>query len=194
MSTKDLFDDEEPTIIGKIKDHISYWVRNIFSPASNMRRVRTFYYSVKSLIAYFPIIWKDRDWDHAFFYYLIHKKLKRMENFIRTKGIHAANIKQADEIQVAIEILDRLIANEYLNEALDAHDKKWGEIEMSKSGPDNRGLYTINTKRAKAITEDDIKTEREEVRILYQYADDIREQDIGSLFKWLAKHIEGWWD
>ncbi len=44
---------------------------------------RSIKYGIKNLITWFPIIWKDRDWDHWYLYKILRFKLIQMENLQR---------------------------------------------------------------------------------------------------------------
>ena len=63
----------------------------------------------KNLWIWFPIIWKDQNWDFIFIYIIFHKKLLLMEKFIRKYGIHTNNIKDANSIKTCVLLLKRLI-------------------------------------------------------------------------------------
>ena len=40
--------------------------------------IRNIRYGIKNIIDYFPIVWRDRDWDSAYIVDFISKKLQRM--------------------------------------------------------------------------------------------------------------------
>ena len=69
---------------------------------------------LQNLWDYLPLIWKDRDWDHAFLDRLLIFKLKRMENHHRN---HCHIIRDweriADELMVARIALERIDKDEY---------------------------------------------------------------------------------
>lgn len=43
---------------------------------------------IQNLITWFPIIWKDRQWDHYYLMVMLHKKLSLMEEHISKHRIH----------------------------------------------------------------------------------------------------------
>lgn len=79
------------------------------------------YYNVKygiiNLIKWFPIIWKDRNWDQNYLYRIIRFKLKQMEFLQRRYGIGVDNNKYADQMRKCILLLDRIIKDDYLLES-----------------------------------------------------------------------------
>ena len=66
---------------------------------------------IKNLIKWFPVIWRDRDFDWMYLIEIIDHKLKYMEKCQRN-GHHTQCEKYADEIDETRRILDRII-NDY---------------------------------------------------------------------------------
>lgn len=158
--------------------------------------VRSIKYGIQNLITWFPIIYQDRDWDQWFIYKTLQFKLKCMIKLQRNYGnaLHANDY--ADQMQLCANLLDRLINDEYLENALKPHEAKWGkskiiftpipdDIEMCKFG----GISV-----EKAVTKKEKELEDKERSALYKHSDSMREQDLDMLFKNMRKHVEGWWD
>lgn len=95
-----------------------YMVRNWF---------RSIKPGVKNLIKWFPVIWKDRWWDHSYLYSILRYKLSLMEEGFRTSGISVNSEKDARNIKICILLLDRLIKDDYSNDYKKA--KKLGKIK-----------------------------------------------------------------
>ena len=55
---------------------------------------------IKNLIIWFPVIWKDRWWDHYFLYVMLHKKLSLMEHNLRNYGCHVRAEEDAKKIKI----------------------------------------------------------------------------------------------
>lgn len=73
------------------------------------------YYGIQNLIAYFPVIWKDRDWDGNYLLELLEKKLSRMEHSIGN-GPFVNSKKDGINIKKTRLAVKRLIDdNYYLN-------------------------------------------------------------------------------
>jgi hypothetical protein len=156
---------------------------------------RNIKYGVKNIIDYFPIIWKDRDWDHYYLYRLLRYKLERMEKLQREHGHHVDHIKTADEIKVCKLLLDRLIKDDYLMNVMEPHDKKWGESEWNFTPcEDNPEFSELHFTHPNANTEEEIELEKKERIRLYKHSNNLRSQDLDMLFKLLRKQVEGWWD
>lgn len=132
-----------------------------------MRYVR----KVKKLIDWFPLIWKDEDWDYAYLLTLIGYKLKRMRECIHSNDViaHAENV--ANEILEA-EIMIRNIADDPDDE-WSLHYNQWHSCKSSVSEPcqaegECRKTLELSAKRS--------------------------EKNWHKLWKHLDKYSQGWWD
>ena len=152
-------------------------------------------YGIENLVAWFPIIWKDRDWDHWFLYKILHLKLKRMETLHRKYGNSIYREKYADQIKLAVLLIHRLIEDEYLENVLKPHEEKWGESEFIFTPiPGDKEYSSLDIKVDKANTKEEKKQETKERMILYKHSDALKKQDLDMLFKHMRKYIECWWD
>jgi len=152
-------------------------------------------YGIKNLIKWFPVIWKDRDWDQWFLYKILYFKLKEMEYNQRVYGHHVNNEKVADQIKTCKLLAKRLIDNDYLENSTYRLDKKWGEHTMTFIPcEDNPEFLTAEFKTENAITDKEKKQENKERMVAYKHSDYLENQDLDMLFKNIRKHIQGWWD
>lgn len=164
------------------------------------RRIRDYIkydipYGIKNLIKWFPVVWKDRDWDHYFIYVTLRQKLHFTEQHIRNHDFHTRAKQDADNIKTCVLLLDRLIADKYYDMAYKKIEEKWGDLEMSTSPyKDDPALYEVNITRPGIKTEEDEKQEKKEFKNAYEHEQYLRSQDKELLFKLINKHIEGWWD
>jgi len=82
-------------------------------------KIRDFFRSIrpgiKSLITWFPVIWKDRWWDHSFLYSILRKKLELMEEGFRLHGMGLHSEMDAKNMKKCILLLDRLINDAYID-------------------------------------------------------------------------------
>ena len=89
-------------------------------------------YGIKNLIKWFPVVWKDRDWDQIYLYKSLHFKLKNMEHLHRTNAHYIGSEKEAHNIRVCKLLLERLIDDVYYDKVFMQHDKKWGDYVIGK--------------------------------------------------------------
>jgi hypothetical protein len=75
---------------------------------------------------WFPIIWKDKPWDHVYLYYILRKKLSTMEEFYASDDPVCLGAKDnLKNIKTCRILLDRLIKDDYIPDAfLEEKDRK----------------------------------------------------------------------
>lgn len=144
-----------------------------------MNKVKDFYYNFKN---FFINIYKYRkflyinSWcDHYFIYYLLREKLVNdLKMYKKHSCIAEYQLKNiVDSMSLCIMILNRLIDDNYLFNALYFYDKKYPDwmfgdgIEV----PDPEWYRRCSAREEKQ-----------------------RKQDIDYLFKIMSKNIEGWWE
>lgn len=148
-----------------------------------------FKYGIINLIVWFPIIWANRNWDYYFFYKIIQKKLKLMENLHRFHGHHVGDIDTANQMKICIVLIDKLIKNDYNSTCFDEYYNKWGH---SYSIEENNKLKIINEKK--------IKNKEDKIQKKKDFSDCIKEEerlklkDKNTLFKIITDNIDSWWD
>lgn len=153
-------------------------------------------YGIMNLIIWFHVIWKDRDWDQWYLYNILRFKLERMEKIQREYGCHNDSNKTADQIKLCINLLSRLIDDNYLINALKPHEKKWGESKMTFTplSDDSNYLSSLTVETEKVLTKKEKALEHKERMIIYTRSEDLETQDLDMLFNNMRKYIEGWWD
>jgi len=145
---------------------------------------------ISNIIKWAPVIWRDRDWDHAFFLGILKFKLERMERFFRSENAVSRNsVRDADEMKKCLMVLRRITENRYDDIAFGRHDRKWGELEM---GFLDGGRIKFSRKNIKT-PEDKIK-EHKEFEKCMDREKYLRDQDMKYLFSMLAKRLQSWWD
>jgi hypothetical protein len=150
---------------------------------------------IKSLIIWFPIIWKDRWYDHCFIYSVIRHKLNLMEKKIRHQGIHVKHIADADKMKKCVILLDRLIKDEYHENVHKDYYKKWGQPEMNfKDSTEHPGYSVMDIKYPNVKTPEDDKLQTKQFKLKMKSEQEMREQDLDLLFTTMRKHIQTWWD
>lgn len=162
-------------------------------------KIEDFFRSIRqgipNLIKWAPVIWRDKDWDQYFLYVILKFKLEQMEKLHLEYG-HTLNAeKYAGEMRTCILLLDRIIKDDYLMNALKPHEEKWGELEMSsKPLPNNPELFSVSFTVEKAVTKEEIDQENKARKRLYKHVDSLEKQDLDMLFKNIRKYVGGWWD
>ena len=149
--------------------------------------MRNFIRGIKNLWKWFPIVWKDRDFDYHYLLILMKFKLKDIERFFSSDKTMSVGIEKcAKNVKICRILLDRILKDDY--SCWDVHDKKWGRGKLSF---ENNTLEII---RSNVKTEKDKEVERKEFMRCYEQDVMLKDQDYEYLFKLLYKHIENWWD
>ncbi len=152
-------------------------------------------YGIKNLIQWFPVIWKDRQWDNFFIYIILRRKLHLTEQLTRKYGHHTKHIQDADKIKKCVIILDRLIEDDYNENVYRNHDKKWGDGKMIfTDSTEYPQCSKLDIKYENVKTKEDEKLQTKEYRILMNKPQDLINQDLDMLFKLMRKNIQTWWD
>ena len=158
---------------------------NLFNIKDRFRNIK---YGVQNLVIWLPVIWKDRWWDSYYIYPILHKKLSLIEKATREHGVHVDAEKDADKIRKCVLLLERIMADEYMEESLKYHDEKWGETIMDFKGGG------VLFKHENVKTKKDEIEERKSFKSAMVHEENMRKQDIDLLFKMMSKHIQTWWD
>lgn len=59
------------------------------------------------LIKWFPILWKQEDWDYEYLYDLIEIKLKELRECLQKDDLHVDSDKYATQISICLAYMDR---------------------------------------------------------------------------------------
>lgn len=95
----------------------------------------TFIRGIKKLWYWFPIIWKDRDWDDHFIFEVLKHKLISQSKYIGSRDIHTKAQQDARRMRVCIRLIGRLQDEYYLMEYMDySKDRHWFEPCNDESG------------------------------------------------------------
>lgn len=149
---------------------------------------------LERIIDWIPELWKLYDFDYSGIYRVLRKQLQRMEPVIRN-GYALRAESTADQIHFAIALLDRLIACDYLENALIPHKRVWGELgDMITKVCDDGLEEWLGSEWEYADTEAERLVAEESFRVAGRHSDWVEERDKNLLFGHVAKHIKRWWD
>lgn len=143
---------------------------------------------IQNLIKWFPIIWKDRQWDYHYLYIILHKKIELMEEFFESENVMAVNTKDtSEEMKLVKEALERLMNDDYLSKELIEYDVRYKDMDLYKSekveGEDYyRLVWTDNEEQMKEFHDAGECADKKEI------------EDINFVFSSLNKYIQKWWD
>jgi len=81
------------------------------------RRIWT---GIKNLWVWFPLVWKDRDWDYDFTLKALQFKLKKQASYLRKHGSHESAERDAELIMTCVRLIDKLQNEDYYQEYYDS--------------------------------------------------------------------------
>lgn len=145
------------------------------------------------MIAWFPVIWNDHDWDHDYLYRIIAFKLGRMENAIRNGGISSQSEATADRIRTARLAIERLIADEYwtfqaYRDLLVPEDFMGPEREKARLEDEADGGAFFSF--VSTLPDEHLPRFRE----LSARAEQLKKQDLELFARMFVKYSQTWWD
>lgn len=148
----------------------------------------SFVNGVKNLKVWFPLIWKDRDWDYAYLEDIIRFKLHKMHKFFDGPDPYVVDAKNiAKEIEEAYELLTRVHEDIYL-ERLDPN--YWKEalkpFETIKVKENGQVYYKLVNEQ----TEEEKNARLE----LHKEAYRLQEEDRKRAYQIISEKSREWWD
>jgi hypothetical protein len=91
---------------------------------------------VRKVLRWIPILWKDRDWDYYFVYEILKQKLIDTEKYIRKDGVHMFNDTDVDSIQKAIDMIEKVQTEYFLDKYL-SEATEWTTEGIDKAAKDH---------------------------------------------------------
>lgn len=170
----------------------------------------TFVYSWKSPIdvflescvrtaKWFPIIWKDRHWDHAYILDILENKIRFTRENIGRWNRHTTAKRDCQNMRIAEILIRRIREDNYDDSFMVEHEAKWGKLDWRKDAPKDNVLFDNKFSksglvRAKVNSQEQWEQEGKDHRRIIDHCQYQKSQDYDYLFKHLKKHLERWWD
>lgn len=174
------------------KDDILDKIEDIDSAISRFcRGIST---GIKNIISWFPIVWTDRQWDFTYFLKIIKFKLEQMVRFYETEAHQIKAEKHVDKMKLCINIIDRIIDDNYHDIVFKNYYEKWGQTEIKLTKDVDDGRSRVEITNSKVITPQDKVKSLGEYRKLLDKEEYMVKQDIALLFRTFNKHLRSWWD
>ena len=159
---------------------------------------RDFYRRVCNVLRWLPTIWKDRDWDNSYINEILIRKLEFTRDFyLSDKPYSSEASRTADEIQEAISRLHQTKDSWefYENPALEHLEQKWGKSKFNFIPTnDGTGSSYLEIEHENVKTPEDKEQYSKEFRAALEQARKEYLKDKKDAYKFIAKHIDGWWD
>ena len=172
-------------------DFTSLW------PCRKIEKIYDFFrydipYGVQNLVLWFPTIWQDRNWAETYIELILRRKLEIMSDSILKCNNHTCAKADAKQMKACIKLIDRMHNGEY--GYLDAHDKKWGDLNTWFTQCDDKPkLFKWNSSRPNANTPKLIEQERAEFMEAMNKEDEAQRRDQKALYLIMNKNSRRWW-
>jgi hypothetical protein len=163
---------------------------------------KDFIRGVKNIWRWFPIIWRDRDWDDHYIWVLMIQKLKFQSKYIGERDIHVSAKRDAEIMMTCVRLMEKVKEEFYHMEYMDYHESDYNWIECDKPGYKQLDIvqksekfdeyfakYPLVYKKIKKQNPEDSK---DTIAIKMSWENHNRARKI--LFKLMESNIERWWD
>jgi hypothetical protein len=164
-------------------------------------KIKQFFKRIHNLYRWFPIIWKDQDWDDHYIFEILKFKLKNQAEYISYHDRHVSAKRDAEIMMLCVRLIEKVQHEFYGTEYLDYQDSELKFID-SESHP---GMYEMLTIEKSEHYDDYFKKypliyrmvpdlQAPKSRIAFEMAKINEERAHKLLFKILEQNIRRWWD
>ena len=209
-NTKDFLDElkekyETKSLLSKWWGKISLWWKfeGSYIPQNIKQGIYNLWY-------WFPVIWKDRNWDQDFIFEILRHKLSRQASHLKKYSIHDSAERDAEKIMTCVRLIDKVREGYYEMEYFDYHEIKcWFEEipgnpecvsykseELKENFDDYFSKYPLILKKVlngEGPLEIDGREEEKQIGAMsIGRLNHVRARKL--LFKIMEQNIERWWD
>jgi hypothetical protein len=170
------------------------------------------YRGIKNLIKWFPVIWKDRDWDSYYIFRIMEHKLRLQAKGIAKRDIHVNAKRDAEVMMTCVRLMEKIREDYYQSEYMDYHKSDywfediedqpgwstWESEIKSENFDDYFKKYPLIYKRVlngEGVFGIGDETEYDgKMRIAMNIAHINHDRARKLLFKLMEYNMEKWWD
>jgi hypothetical protein len=163
---------------------------------------KDFVNGVKNLIRWFPVIWKDRDWDDHFIWELMMKKITFQAKYIGDQDRHTRAKRDAEIMMTCVRLMERVKEEYYGTEYIDYHETKHEFVDCDVPGhkclettelSENFDEYFKKYPRLyKKILSENPNESKSRIGFLMSMENHKKAKRI--LFRLMEQYIGNWWD
>jgi len=167
---------------------------------------------VKNLWYWFPVIWKDRNWDGHYIFEILQHKLEAQANYIGRRDFHTRAQLDAKRMRLCIKLIKKVQEEDYTMEYMDyAKDRVWftdvedrpgsslyNSEEVWEKYDEYFAKYPLVYKKVMkgdGVFTLDGRNESDIKRVIAMNIAHLNHDRARKLlFKIMEENIEGWWD
>jgi len=164
-----------------------------------MYEIKQFFKRIYNLYRWFPVIWKDQDWDDFYIFEILKFKLKNQAKYISNKDRYVDAKRDAEIMRLCIRLIEKVQDEYYSTEYLNYRDSELTFVE-NKEYP---GHYEVIEIKKSEHFDDYFKkypriakqlTTNDKGKKAFKIAQINEERAHKLLFKILEQNIRKWWD
>jgi hypothetical protein len=167
---------------------------------------------IKNIWYWFPVIWKDRDWDGHYIFEILQHKLTAQANYIGRRDFHTRAQQDARRMRLCVKLIKKVQEEDYTMEYMDYHkDRVWftdvedrpgnslyNSEEVWEKYDDYFAKYPLVYKKVlkgEGVFTLDGRNEADMKRVIAMNIAHLNHDRARKLlFKIMEENIEGWWD
>lgn len=172
-----------------------------------MYKIRRFFRRIYNLFRWFPIIWKDQDWDDWYIFEILKFKLKNQAKYIGYHDRHVSAKRDAEIMMLCVRLIDKIQDEWYGCEYQEYHKTECEfinsishpgsyEMEITEISEHFDDYFKKYPRIYKQVAESDKLPFRKEgkIGIAMNIARINEDRAHKLLFKILEQNIRRWWD
>lgn len=169
-----------------------------------MWKIRMFFRKVKNMFRWFPIIWKDEDWDSHYIFEILKFKLKNQAKFIGSRDIHTRAKRDAEIMMLCVSLIDKVQTDYYNIEYQDYEETEFNFIPIEGTDTSELKINHISDNLDdyfnkyplvyKEVVCQHIHNNPDKYRIAMYMSRINHDRARKLLFKIMEENIERWWD
>ena len=156
-------------------------------------------YGVKNLWRWFWVIWKDRDWDHHYFWEVLKKKVTQL----RDEQLENFSYREVEIMNTVLRLIDKVQNDDYRDEYYDYYetemwvDKK-GHVQFDEIRNDLKAFISKYPRTHKIVLNNPkynkyLNGDEMDYKIGIAMSSYRQNKAKKLLFKLLENRIEYWW-
>lgn len=163
-------------------------------------RIKRFFFRIKRVIDFLPIIWKGFDFDYKYSIELFKKQLERQATFLESDRAYTLSAKMnAQKIRTAIRLMDKVYDEDYTMEYIDIIEKLYGKthydfVELEDKDEKGDPFYRMKTWNELAVDETHQKVIDEVRHQMFLLSKDKQKRAHKLLWSYIEHNIQNWWD
>ncbi len=151
---------------------------------------------IKNIIKWFPILWKQRDWDYGYAIDVFIFQLSKIaDNFDSGKSYSIGSEARASQIRRVVKLMKKVYDEEFELDYSDQIEAKYGKNNwVFNPTQEQREKGIINRVFEKNYSKEELKQIYEDERKIILQCSEKQEKAHKLVWKLVENYIRDWWD